>query len=168
MANGHGGRRPGAGRPRKAEQYAGEIAAAERLIADKLPKLLANMLKLANGGYYEDSVEYAPAGLVEIGQGECRGLAFPDKPADELVVVKKTRRRAAPDRKANEYLIDRILGRPTQAIELDADPDGSLEITAEAMRQATSELQEWRKSMADQLSSLSAPPMPPTAATTTE
>lgn len=157
-----------AGRPRKAERFASAIAAAEQQIADQLPKLLVNMLKLANGGYYEDELELQPAGSVTVGSGEFASLLYPDKPADELVVVKKKRRRAAPDRKANEYLIDRILGRPTQAVEIDADPDGSLELTAGAMAQAASELALWRKSMAEQLNGLSAPPTPPTAATTTE
>ena len=168
MANGHGGARRGAGRPRKAEKFAAPIAAAEDQIVDRLPRLVANQLKLANGGWWEEEVELQPAGLVEVGQGENRCLAYPEKDPDELVVVRKKRRKAAPDRKANEYLIDRILGRPTQALEIDADPDGTLTQTAETMQQAASELAAWRKSMTEQLSSLSAPPTPPTAVTTTE
>lgn len=163
----NGGKRPGAGRPRKADRYAAPIAAAEDTIADQLPRLLKNMLKLANGGYYEDEVELAPAGVVTTGSGEFESKVFPDKPDDELVVVKKKRRKAAPDRKANEYLIDRILGRPTQAVEIDADPDGSLEVTAAAMSQAAHELELWRKQMTEQLSTPSAPPTPPTPATPT-
>ena len=106
-----------AGRPRKADRYAAPVAQAEDRIADRLPKLVATMLRLAEGGYTIEEEEYQPAGLVEIGQGEGRMLAYPDKPADELVLVKRRRRKAAPDRKAAEYLIDRILGRPTQQVE---------------------------------------------------
>lgn len=128
MSNGWGGKRAGAGRPRKAERYAPAIAAAEDAIADQLPKLLKNMVKLANGGFYEDEIEYQPAGLVTTGAGEFERCVYPDKPVDELVVVKKRRRRAAPDRKANEYLIDRILGRPTQAVELSGEDGGPIAI----------------------------------------
>lgn len=128
MANEHGGKRDGAGRPRKAERYAAPIAAAEDRIADQLPRLIDNMLKLANGGYCEDEVEYQPAGLVTTGSGEFESKVFPDKPDDELIIVKRRRRRAAPDRKANEYLIDRILGRPTQRTELAGENGGPIVI----------------------------------------
>lgn len=121
---GHGGARPGAGRPRKADKYAGQIAAAEDQIADKLPKLIANLLKLANGGFKEVQEEWQPAGLVTTGSGEYETLVFPEKPADELVRVKRTVSVAAPDRAANTYLIDRILGKPTQRTELTGE-DGS-------------------------------------------
>jgi hypothetical protein len=141
VANGWGGKRAGSGRKPTAEQFPTEIAAAKRRIADALPQLIENMLTLANGV------------TVQTVDEETGGIEIYTKP---------------PDRKANEYLIDRILGRPTQAVEIDPDPDGALEVTAEAMAQAASELALWRTSMAEQLSSLSAPPTPPTPATTTE
>lgn len=85
MANGHGGARRGAGRRRKAIKYAGQIAAAEDRIADKLPGLIDNMLVLADGVRVEET-------NIVTGQPE---------------VYQKP-----PDRAANIYLIDRILGRP--------------------------------------------------------
>lgn len=118
-----GGARPGAGRPRKAEKYAAPIAAAEDRIADRLPQLLSNMLKLANGGWEQVEEEWAPARLVEIGQGESRTLAYPEKDPDELVLIKRTRKRAAPDRAANIDLINRLLGKPTTRVEV-RDEDG--------------------------------------------
>jgi len=94
----------GPGRPRKAEKYAGQIAATEDRIADLLPTLIANLLTLANGVMVQDV-----------------------SPFDGSTLVYKE----PPDRKANEYLIDRILGRPTQAIEADVASDGSLTIRVE-------------------------------------
>lgn len=118
-----------AGRTRKAERYAAPITAAEDQIADQLPKLLANMLRLANGDYWEEEEERVPSGLVTTGSGEFESPVFPDKDPAELVVVRRKRRKAAPDRKANEYLIDRILGRPTQAVEAALAETGALTIT---------------------------------------
>lgn len=140
MGNGHGGARPGAGRKRTAEQFESEIAAAKRRIADRLPQLVDNLLTLADGVTVKEVDE------------ETGGVLIYSKP---------------PDLKANIYLVDRILGRPTQAVEVDADPDGALEVTAETMRQATSELQAWRNQMSEQLSGLNASPTLPTPATTT-
>lgn len=125
MGNGHGGARPGAGRPRKTEKYVAQIAATEDRIADALPQFVKNQIGLANGGWWEEEVDLAPAGTVTRGGGEWMELVYPDKPADELVVVKKRRRRVAPDRRANEYLIDRILGKPTAQIEAEVSgPNG--------------------------------------------
>lgn len=128
MANGHGGRRPGAGRPRKAELYASQIRAAEDRIADKLPSLIGDLLRLAHGGWWEEEEERQPARLVEIGQGESRTLAYPEKDPDELVVVRRRRRKVAPDRAALTYLIDRILGKPTAHVEADVQADGALTV----------------------------------------
>jgi hypothetical protein len=96
MAN-HGGARAGAGRKRRAVKWAGPIAAAEQKIVDRLPALLENMMLLADGVV----VEKADAeGGVDVYQ-------------------------TPPCRMSNQYLIDRILGRPTQAVEiggLDGEP----------------------------------------------
>ena len=169
MANGHGGARRGAGRPRKSEKYAGQIAAADDRIDDRLPRLLENLEQLANGGYQQVEEVRKPAGLIFVGSGEWATLAFPHLPPETLVCVERTVRVAAPDRAANIYLVDRILGKPTQQIDVDADPDGSLQQTAETLDAAARELAEWRRKMSAELSSsLSAPVMPPTPATPTE
>lgn len=101
-----------AGRPRKAERYAGQFRAAEDRIADKLPALLDDLFKLAHGGWWEEEEELKAAGLLTTGSGEFETPIFPDKAPGELVVVGRRRKRAAPDRQALTYLVDRLMGRP--------------------------------------------------------
>ena len=72
---GTGGARPGAGRKRKSEKYASQIEAAERIIANDLPRFIQNMILIADAG----------------------------------------------DRAANEYLINRVMGKPTERHEHDID-----------------------------------------------
>jgi hypothetical protein len=88
-----GGARPGAGRKPKEQKFESAITVAERRIADRLPQLLENLFVLADGVTVQ---EVDSAG----------GLRVYTRP---------------PDRKANEYLIDRILGRPTAKVEADID-----------------------------------------------
>lgn len=124
-----------AGRPRKAEKYAGQISQAEDTIADQLPQLLAAQLELALGGREQVEEHYAPAGTITIGSGESLALVFPDKPAGELILIKRSRSIAAPDRAAGQYLIDRILGRPVAAVDatIDSPTDGPLAAFAAAV-----------------------------------
>jgi hypothetical protein len=124
---GNGGARVGSGRKAKADKYAGPIAAAEDRIADRLPQLIDNLEKLADGGFLEVHEEWQPAGLVTTGSGEYEQRVFPELPADELVRVKRTVSRAAPDRAANIYLVDRILGKPTAAVEVTGEHGGPIE-----------------------------------------
>lgn len=138
MGNGHGGKRAGAGRPRKAEQYAAQIAAAEARIADRLLERVDALEFLAKGGYEEVEEVQRPAGLIQIteevitsdGTVNVKRLAFPDLDPTTLVTVEKKKRIAAPDRRANEYLLDRILGKPTQAIEGDIEHNVSDDLVA--------------------------------------
>jgi len=124
-----------AGRPRRADRYAAQIAALEDRIADHLPQLFDNMELLAGGGYEQIQETWEPAGLVQITKElitedgrsvNVRELAFAHLPPEQLVCIRRTRSIAAPDRKANEYLINRIAGTPTQRIEADLDGDGPL------------------------------------------
>lgn len=175
MANGHGGARPGSGRKRISERYAPQVESFHDQVAADLDKRYAALAFLADGGFEEVEEVWEPAGLVTIqktletadGVVRVSELAFPHLDPTTLVCVQRKKKIAAPDRKANEYLVDRVAGRPTQAVEIDADPDGTLEVTADAMTQAASELALWRKQMHEQLSSLSVPPTPPTPATPT-
>lgn len=137
MGNGWGGARPGAGRKARAQKFAGPIAAAEQAIVDQLPQIVGNLLMLANGGWEEISEHYEPAGLVLVddyaqnaeGQSyKVKRLAFPDLPPDQMVLVKRVRSVAAPDRIANIYLVDRILGKPVQAIEASGPEGGSIPV----------------------------------------
>lgn len=85
----------GPGRPRKADQNAGAIAAAEKRIRDRLPELIENMFRLADGVWVEETT----------------------------ILGTKIVYQKPPDYKANEYLINRIMGKPTERQEV-SGPDG--------------------------------------------
>lgn len=87
---GRGGKRPGSGRPPKRVINESPIRAAERKIADRLPWLVDKLMELAEGIHEEKAI------------------------GDGAVMVYKR----PPDRQAAEYLIDRIMGKPTQPISL--------------------------------------------------
>jgi hypothetical protein len=78
------------GRPRTTELYATQIRDAENLVADHLPKCVHNLIALADGVWVE-----------EIG------------PEGDRTVYK-----TPPDRASNQYLIDRMMGKPTEALEV--------------------------------------------------
>ena len=86
----------GPGRPRKADKNAGAVAKAEKQIRDRLPALIENMMLLADGIYVEEIT--------------IEGVR---------IVYKRP-----PDRQANEYLINRVMGKPTERQEV-SGPDGS-------------------------------------------
>lgn len=156
MANGHGGRREGAGRKRKVDKFEAEVAAAERTIADALPQVLSKLLDLANGAVMERE-EYEPAGTISVDDIEfehtdkgtrpvrIKRPAFPDKKPEELVLTKRVIQHEPPDVRAAMYLTDRILGKPTERHEIEADISGQLDVDAAAMKQAAKELSEWRE-----------------------
>lgn len=98
---GPGGPRPGSGRPRKREQHAGQIKKAEKRIADHLPELIDLQMELARGVLVEDV-----------------------NPITGDRVVYKT----PPDRAAGQYLINRILGRPTERREITGQDGEALRI----------------------------------------
>lgn len=114
---GKGGARPGAGRKPKAQKYKGPVTKAEKQIVDRLPAIVDAQLRLATGGIEMVRREYAPAGTITTGSGEFCQLVFPEKAADELVLVKEVREVSQPDRAAGQYLINRILGTPTVHVE---------------------------------------------------
>lgn len=90
---GTGGRRPGAGRKPKAFHRVinqTPIQQAEGMIRDRLPWLVGKLFELAEGVHEEKRI------------------------GKDVVVVYKQ----PPDRQAAEYLIDRVLGKPTQPISL--------------------------------------------------
>jgi hypothetical protein len=95
---GPGGARPGAGRKRKSEKFAGQIAKAEKRIADRLAQCIDNLQMLADGVLVEE---------FNIATGKPMVFQRP------------------PDRQANEYLLNRIMGKPTERQEItgsDGDP----------------------------------------------
>lgn len=89
-----GGKRPGAGRKPQGVKRAlhqTPVQLAEAKIAAKLPWLVDKLLELADGVYREKTL---PDGVT--------GIVYQERP----------------DRQAAEYLIDRIMGKPTQPISL--------------------------------------------------
>lgn len=110
-----------AGRPRKAEQNAGAVARAEKQIRDRLPSLIDNMLVLANGGYERVEEVWARADSLYLGSGADAKRMYPDAEDDELILVKRTVSIADRDRAANQYLIDRIMGKPTERQEVSGE-----------------------------------------------
>src|SRR5215216_620142 len=76
-----------AGRPSKRDKYAGAIARAEGRIAKNLSQYIANMEALADGVLVEEANTIT--GMPQVYQ-------------------------RPPDRAANEYLINRIMGKPTE------------------------------------------------------
>jgi len=92
----HGGRRSGAGRKPRAERFARPIASAEKKIADRLPKLLDSLFELAEGITVREKTADG-------------GEKIYDRP---------------PCFKSASYLVDRILGKPTQAVEAELSGPG--------------------------------------------
>lgn len=153
---GNGGARPGSGRKAKAEKFAGPIAEAEQRIADRLPLVIDNLEAIADGNAPRVEERWEPAGSIVVERlaldsngnqiydnkgnpATVKTLAFPDKPADEMVLVERKVVTAGPDFKANEYLANRILGKPTEAIEVSGPDGGTLAITA-VFEQAVSKI----------------------------
>lgn len=145
-----GGTRPGAGRKKTTEKYALPIRRAEKQIVDRLPERVERLHELANGGFEQVTETYEPAGsvLLELplrgADGQplldrggrpilARQRAFPDLAADALICVRRVVSVAAPDRKANEYLLDRIMGRPTVAVAGEIEQTHKLPPPLEAM-----------------------------------
>jgi hypothetical protein len=123
-----GGARPGAGRKKRSVKHAGPVATAEQRIADQLPSLIENMLKLAHGGYQRVEEEWTPL-ADESDDGETSTPSGPHP----LVMTKRKVSWAEPDRSANVYLIDRILGRPRQSVEVGGDGRRPVPITIDAL-----------------------------------
>lgn len=83
------------GRPRKADLYAGAIARAEARIAKNLSHYIENMEALAAGIMVQEEI-------------------VPGQP----IIYQRP-----PDRQANQYLIDRIMGKPTERADVNVSTD---------------------------------------------
>lgn len=87
---GRGGKRAGSGRPPKRVINETPIRVAERKIRDRLPWLVDKLFELAEGVHVEKRL------------GDGTAIVYQERP----------------DRQSIEYLIDRMLGKPTQPISL--------------------------------------------------
>ena len=166
-----GGKRPGAGRPRKYEKFAAKIDATDAKIAAQLPAILKAMLELAKGHYAQDSETWEPAGTVLIDEVQVendksgrphaiktRVKAFPDKEDDEMVLTKRTRTWAAPDGASCRYLADRIMGKPGPEMEPEEEEDEEqVRVTAAARLAALEELASWQQAAQRQIESIRNP-----------
>lgn len=143
----NGGARAGAGRKSKLVKFETEINTAEKRIAKRLPKLIANLERLADGGYKREKKVFKPAGMIYLDLPErltdgtlkldpnghpilIKQLAFPHLDPEHLVCVESSTEIADADRAANTYLVDRVMGRPKQAYEGDLnlnDPDALID-----------------------------------------
>jgi hypothetical protein len=94
---GNGGARPGAGRPANKELYHADIRKAEHKIKDRLPEIVEAQIALALGVMVEDT----------------------NPITHEVAVYQKP-----PDAKAGQYLMDRLMGKPTERKEVDANVSG--------------------------------------------
>lgn len=188
--SGHGGSRPGAGRPARAKRTHKPIVEAEQRCIDRLPQTFDHLEYLANGGYEQVTETWEPAATIMVEQplrnkdGSylldknqrpiiMKQQAFPDAGPDVLVLVKRVVEVAAPDRTANIYLADRAMGKPTERIEADVQANGTVAITTTAIARARDELAAWRANMLQNLSTTplslpSAPPTPPILPTPTD
>lgn len=91
----------GPGRPRKADQNAGAVARAEKKIRDRLPEIVDAMIELALGVVVD---ELNPV-------------------TNQRMVYQKP-----PDRGAGQYLMDRIMGKPTERHEHTGEDGGDIRI----------------------------------------
>lgn len=143
-----GGSRPGSGRKPKADKHEAKVAAAEKKAADHLPRCVDNLIALADGGMVTLERRYAPAGTVKVKlplrhpTGEpilsergkpilAEQLAFPDLDPLAMVEVARVENRLAPDRASNQYLWDRVAGRPTERRELSGPEGGAIPLSVE-------------------------------------
>ena len=146
-----GGKRVGAGPKTKAATLARQDlnAAVDGLITDMALDLVGNLKRLADGGYKRVTVTEEPAATITRvdvvrdkdgnPQFDARGNpvtaeqpAFPDAKADEMVVTKRVVEVADGDRAANEYLLNRRLGKPKQAVELSGPDGGAIPMSMES------------------------------------
>ena len=128
---GHGGQRTGAGRKKKTDKHAGKVAAAEKRIADRLPQTITNLEHIADGGEETVEEEWVAAGTVTVGKGPHERQVFPNKDPLELVCIKRKVVTHSPDLRANVYLADRIMGKPTERVEHSGPEGGSIPVSVE-------------------------------------
>lgn len=122
----------GPGRPKKADKYRGKIERAEKQIADRLPELIENLFRLATGVMIEDI---------------------------NPITGEKDIYQKPPDYKANEYLVNRIMGKPTERQEV-FTPDGADVYVTHIVAQEAAELvHQWRQQPEHPIDPLNTPPV---------
>ncbi len=170
MANGHGGARNNSGRKSKRIKFAGPVGKLDKKLAAHVEKAAANLIQLADGGYERVTRVMKMAGSLTRSEfvekeGPRGGIImlrkevpmFPDLPPETLICVEERREWADPDRAANEYIIDRIAGRPGQMDEPEDDKNGGAKVTDDARKKALEKMTLWRQKSQEQLVSIRNP-----------
>lgn len=99
-----GGRRPGAGRKPNSEKFETQINKAHSIIKKNWEDILMGLIELAKGVTIEET-----------------------DPVDGQVTVFKK----APDFKAASYLVDRVMGKPTQKQEITGEDGGPIQVESQ-------------------------------------
>jgi hypothetical protein len=124
-----GGQRPGAGRKPTRILFGEAVEKAETRLAKRLMITIGNLEELADGKAVVTEEEWQPAGSILVdkpltypngqplvasgGKAAMQKVsAYPDKLADELVLVKRKIVHLPPSDKVNMYIMDRIAGKP--------------------------------------------------------
>jgi len=127
MANGHGGRRPGAGRKKGTNGLDREMARArlrERVIA-RMDDLLDSQLDNACGIKYLVARERKTGRFVEVSQDQVKLiLSGKDDTFEMLEVYEKQ-----PSVQAFTDLMNRTLDKPKEHVEVDGNLSGGISIT---------------------------------------
>ncbi len=146
-----GGKRAGAGRKTAEQTKARQDlnAAVDGVIGEMALDLVANLKRLSDGGYQRVAVTEEPAAsivredVVRDKDGnpmfDARGNpvtakqpAFPKAEAGEMVITRRVTEIADGDRAANEYLLNRRLGKPKQAVEVSGPDGGAIPMSIES------------------------------------
>lgn len=140
-----GGARTGTGPKPRSIKYAGRIAKAEAIYAAYLETAAQNLKEIAGGGGERREKKYQAAGTIYIeaplkdedgklifgprgGAVYGKTLVYPDLPPDEMVLIEERVIVLPPDRDANEYITDRILGKPVTPQEISGKDGGAIEV----------------------------------------
>ena len=166
MAGSRGGAREGAGRKPNAEKYAEQKTSFTGLCAEYLLNAFGNLKQIAEGMERIEQ-KWVPAGTVtrkevlrmtvtidehgeidrskdgqvwldKSGKPVCIEVpVFPQKDADEMVLIERKVSRSLPDFKANQLIIDRAMGtvipapeEPQDLVEIRQAVEGALDILA--------------------------------------
>lgn len=136
-----GGARTGAGRKPLREKFIRQVEGAEKVYAAELKRSAERIIELATGGalrvevvtkaagtLLQDDVVRDAAGNPVLDRGRpirIKRPIFPDVDPAEMIEVERTVTQMEPSLAANEYITNRILGKPIQAVETEmSGPDG--------------------------------------------
>lgn len=145
MAGQHGGPRPNSGRKPNAVKYEEPIASFHDRAAEDFEATYEKLRQLADGKALRFETKRQPAGTIfrkDVAR-DAKGvpikdkngkltvievLVYPDLPAGQMVAVEEKQFVLPPDFKANELFVDRLCGKPKQAVEHSGEDGGPIPI----------------------------------------